>query len=78
MSNTNGPSLGATGQNRPSRRAARYSCSCEQIAAQYGVHPRTVRRWVAEGRIEARRIGPRLLRLDPDAVADALLGGDAA
>jgi len=53
-------------------------------AGEYaGVHPRTIRRWVAAGRVTAYRMGPRLLRVDMDDV-DAMLqpiptaGGDHA
>jgi excisionase family DNA binding protein len=46
--------------------------SISDIAARYGVSQRTVRRWIARGLIEAYRVGPRLLRVDPDEV-DALL-----
>lgn len=34
------------------------------VAAQLGVHPQTVRRWIAQGRLTGYRLGPRLLRLD--------------
>ncbi len=53
--------------------ARRYRCSVAEIADEYGVHPRTVRRWLAEGRISGHRIGPRVIRLDPDEVAAQLL-----
>ena len=68
-------------ENRASRRARKYSHSVQEIAEQYGVDPRTVRRWISAGRIDAVRVGPRLIRLDPDDVADRLfgpVGGSAA
>lgn len=54
-------------------------------AAQYaGVHPRTLRRYIAAGRLTGYRLGPRVIRIDVDEL-DALLapiptasGGDAA
>jgi excisionase family DNA binding protein len=34
-------------------------------AADYaGVSSRTIRRWIAEGKLPARRVGPRLLQVD--------------
>jgi excisionase family DNA binding protein len=34
-------------------------------AAQYvGVHPKTVRRWIARGQLTGLRAGPRLIRVD--------------
>lgn len=54
-----------------------------EAADRLGVTDRTIRRWVAEGRIRAYRVGPRLVRVDSGDV-DAMLapiptfGGDAA
>jgi excisionase family DNA binding protein len=47
--------------------------SIQQVAEQYGVHPRTVRRYIAAGRLTAYRIGPQLIRLDADQVRQELL-----
>ena len=42
-------------------------------AAEYlGVNPRTIRRYIASGRITAYRLGPRLIKVDRDEL-DALL-----
>jgi len=36
-------------------------------AAHYAdVGPRTIRRWIAEGRLRAYRLGPRLVKIDLD------------
>lgn len=35
-----------------------------QAAEFLNVHPRTVRRYIQQGRLRAVRIGPRLLRVD--------------
>lgn len=50
---------------------ARRYYTIEQAAALYGVHDRTVRRWLTEGRLTAYRVGGHLLRLDA-AEVDAL------
>ena len=40
-----------------------------QHAAEYlGVHSKTVRRYIAEGRLKAVRIGPRLIRIDRESL----------
>jgi excisionase family DNA binding protein len=35
-----------------------------QTAEYFGVDVKTVRRWIAQGRLTAYRIGPRLIRID--------------
>ena len=42
-------------------------------AERHGVHPRTIRRRIADGTITGYRSGPRLVRVDPDEVDQALL-----
>jgi excisionase family DNA binding protein len=39
-----------------------------QVAEQYELSTRTVRRYIAEGRLTAYRIGPRVIRLDAEQV----------
>jgi excisionase family DNA binding protein len=49
-------------------------------AAEYaGVCPKTIRRWIADGRITGYRMGPRLIRVDLDELAAMLtpIGGRA-
>ena len=41
-------------------------------ARRLGVNPRTIRRRVAEGKLTAFRLGPRLIRLDPCEVDNLL------
>jgi excisionase family DNA binding protein len=36
----------------------------KDAAAKVGVHPRTVRRWIEDGLIDAYRVGPRVVRID--------------
>ncbi|MGP4058501.1 helix-turn-helix domain-containing protein [Mycobacterium sp. 4D054] len=38
--------------------------SIQHAADHLGVDPRTVRRYIAQGRLKARRIGPRLIRIE--------------
>ena len=44
----------------------------QEGADRCGVHYRTMRRWIADGRINAVRVGPRLLKARADDL-DALL-----
>ena len=37
--------------------------SQQQVAAEFGISDRTVRRMIADGRIPAHRLGPRLVRI---------------
>lgn len=42
--------------------------SIQSAAEQYEISPRTIYRWIAEKRITAYRVGPRLVRLDSDEI----------
>jgi excisionase family DNA binding protein len=39
--------------------------SLADAATNYGVSSRTLRRWIASGRLPAYRLGPRLVKIDP-------------
>ena len=45
--------------------------SLAEAATYYGVSTKTVRRWIADGRIEGYRVGPRLLRVRMDSLDSA-------
>lgn len=45
--------------------------SLQQLATEFGISDRTVRRMVASGRIPASRLGPRLVRIRRADVAEA-------
>lgn len=47
-----------------------------EAAIRLGVHINTVRRRIADGSLTGYRLGPRLVKLDPDEV-DALILGRA-
>ncbi|WP_243706793.1 helix-turn-helix domain-containing protein [Mycobacterium marinum] len=38
------------------------------MAEYFGVDPKTVRRWIAQGRLTAHRIGPRLIRVNRESI----------
>jgi excisionase family DNA binding protein len=42
--------------------------SPKQVAGHLGVDVKTVRRYIAQGRLKADRVGPRLIRIDRDSV----------
>jgi excisionase family DNA binding protein len=42
--------------------------SIKQAADWIGVDPKTVRRWIAQGRIKAHRVGPRLIRIERESL----------
>jgi excisionase family DNA binding protein len=42
--------------------------SIQQAAAWLGVHPKTIRRYIAQGRVKAIRIGPRLIRIERESL----------
>lgn len=43
---------------------SRHLISIDQAATYANVHPMTIRRWIAAGRVPAYRVGPKLLRVD--------------
>jgi excisionase family DNA binding protein len=53
----------------PNRRLASISSG----AAYATVHPKTIRRWIAEGRLTGYRVGPRLIRVDLNEIDGALV-----
>ena len=59
-----------TGRKRamttPSQASRRQYESVGDAAARVGVSTKTVRRWIASGQLAGYRMGPRLLRVDPD------------
>lgn len=54
--------------NTPSQTSRRQYESVGDAAARVGVSTKTVRRWIASGQLAGYRMGPRLLRVDPDDV----------
>lgn len=52
--------------------------SIKQVAELYGLSPRTIRRYIAEGRLHAVRVGPRVIRLDDNEVNRQLDGDSIA
>lgn len=48
----------------PAQPFPRRFCSLETAAEQLGCSPRTVRRYVAAGRLTGYKLGPRLVQLD--------------
>jgi excisionase family DNA binding protein len=44
-----------------------------QIVETYNISLRTVRRYLAEGRLKAYRVGPKMIRFDADEVERALI-----
>ena len=56
----------------PSPASRRRYESVGEAAARVRVSTKAVRRWIASGQLAGYRVGPRLLRIDPDDV-DRLL-----
>jgi excisionase family DNA binding protein len=54
----------------PARPGAQVSVA--QLAEHYGVHPRTVFRWIDQGLIPAYRVGRKALRIDFDKARKAI------
>jgi excisionase family DNA binding protein len=45
------------------------SVTLAEAASRFNVSTRTLRRWVADGRLPAWRVGPRMIRVAPADVA---------
>jgi excisionase family DNA binding protein len=43
--------------------------SIQQAADHLGVSTKTIRRYIASGRLDAERVGPRLIRIDRESLA---------
>jgi len=52
----------------PSQPTRRHYESVSEAAARVGVSTKTVRRWIASGQPAGYRVGPRILRVDPNDV----------
>lgn len=48
---------------------AAHGVSIAQAADSIGVSPKTIRRAIARGEIQARRLGARMIRIDADSLA---------
>ena len=44
-----------------------------KAADTYGLNPYTIRRWIADGLISAYQVGPKLIMVDLDEIADRLV-----
>lgn len=56
----------------PKNKSQRRLASIPQAADEYGVHSRTIRRYISAGRITGYRFGPRMIRVDLDEL-DAMM-----
>ena len=45
-----------------------HDMTVRQVADMLQIHPQTVQRWISDGRLDAYRVGDRLLRITVDAV----------
>lgn len=45
-----------------------------QAAEQYSISEKTIRRRITDGTLKARRIGPRLIRIDPASLTQLGMG----
>lgn len=51
--------------SRPARKSDTY-VSLTQFADELGISDRTVRRWIADGKLSAIRLSPRVIRIHRD------------
>ncbi|KXF88353.1 excisionase [Rhodococcus ruber Chol-4] len=57
----------------PRNKSQRRLVSIPAAADEYGVCTKTLRRWIAAGRITGYRFGPRMIRVDLDEIEQAVL-----
>jgi excisionase family DNA binding protein len=57
---------------RPGTWNARNLLTVPELAEWARVHPKTIYRWIKEGRLEAIQFGPRTFRIPEDAVGQFL------
>ena len=57
----------------PRNKSQRRLVSIPVAADEYGVCTKTLRRWIAAGRITGYRFGPRMIRVDLDEIEQAVL-----
>ncbi|MGY4712893.1 helix-turn-helix domain-containing protein [Mycolicibacterium sp. CBM1] len=53
--------------------------SIKAAAAEFGLSEKTIRRWIADGRLRAYRIGPKMIRVDRESLLNLArpIGGAA-
>lgn len=59
---------------KPKPQPAKKLLTVAQVAEETNLSVRTVHRYIAAGRLRAYKIAPRVIRIDPDDVAEQLLG----
>ena len=48
-----------------------------EAAAETGTHHNTIRKWISEGRIEAYRVGPRVIRIKRESLQNLITPVDS-
>jgi excisionase family DNA binding protein len=43
----------------------------QQVAKRLGLNPRTIRRWISEGKLRKRAISQRTVMVDPESLIEA-------
>jgi excisionase family DNA binding protein len=59
---------------KPKPKPAKQLLTVAQVAEQTNLSVRTIHRYIESGRLRAFKLAPRVIRIDPDDVAEQLLG----
>jgi excisionase family DNA binding protein len=59
---------------KPKPKPAKSLLTVAQVAEQTNLSVRTIHRYIESGRLRAFKLAPRVIRIDPDDVAEQLLG----